>query len=297
MGMESRVDKFSSFEGGSRAARNARLYKEVYGKYDNLDNLPLEDNTDEIDMNRLQEILRSNKVDSSRKKYDDSIGVIEKKKKYDNSNRVYDINQMLEKAKNENHKLRDTLSFPHIDTSILSTLENKEVTMDDIDKPSFVKPTVDDELSMTRELKFKQLDEAVQSNPLMDHVMPDNSLSLDLFQELKPTDNTITTKPIKEKDLVKDEQITKKFFGSDGTNHVDQEVDVHSGDTSDIDIIKMNDGKENSDFFTSTYEFSDSDFLDDDRKGGILKIILLFLAIFVFAGVIAYFVIHYGLGA
>lgn len=55
--------------------------------------------------------------------------------------------------------------------------------------------------------------------------------------------------------------------------------------------------KEN-DFFTSSYEFSDSDFFDDvePKKNGILKIILLFLAVVVFAGVIAYFVINYGIG-
>ena len=74
-------------------------------------------------------------------------------------------------------------------------------------------------------------------------------------------------------------------------------------DNSDIDIIKPSVATTNDDFFTSSYEFSKKDFMqvDDDfselnQKGGILKIILLFLMIFVVGGVITYFVITYGIG-
>ena len=47
--MESRIDKFSNEVTPSRSARNARLYKEVYGKYDNLnygDQVPIGAQTD-----------------------------------------------------------------------------------------------------------------------------------------------------------------------------------------------------------------------------------------------------------
>ena len=40
----------------------------------------------------------------------------------------------------------------------------------------------------------------------------------------------------------------------------------------------------------------DDDFSELNQKGGILKIILLFLMIFVVGGVITYFVITYGIG-
>ena len=81
---------------------------------------------------------------------------------------------------------------------------------------------------------------------------------------------------------------------------------MNTSDTTDIDIIKepvqiKKDVKNvDNDFFTSSYEFSRKDFVDYDddensKSNNILKIILLVLAIFVFSGVIAYFVLNYGI--
>ncbi len=296
MCMESRVNKYSSNNVPSRTARNARLYKEIYGKYDDLNNLPLEDNTDEIDMARLQEILSANKTKKDDVRTDNYINTVEKKKRNIDEQRVYDINKILEKAKYENSKLKETASIPKIDTSILSTLENREILVDDVklmEKEKFEAKEnhhQKEDLSMTRELKFKGLSETVE-NPLLKNVMPNNDLSLDLFENLKPTENTITTKPIREATKISTSNDTKDQIKNIG------EVDVHSGDTRDIDIIK-NDKNEANDFFTSSYEFSTNDFLDAPSKSGnVVKIILLFLAIIIFSGVIAYFVIHYGIGA
>lgn len=290
--METRVDKYSSNEMSSRSARNARLYREVYGKYDNLENLPLEDNTDEIDMNRLKELIDTNNKKKEIEKRNNINNVIEQRKRNIDEQRVYDINKILEKAKYENNKLKETTPVSKIDTSILSTLESRKISIDELtnDSKKDIKSAKEDELSMTRELKFKGLSEKIEAtNPLMEHVMPNNDLSLDLFDNLKPTENTIITEPIKNQVNIK--EIKKETINN-------EEIDLHSGDTSDIDIIKNenNVGKEN-DFFTSSYEFSDSDFLDEPKRSSALKIILLFLTIIIFAGVIAYFVLNYGLGA
>ena len=136
---------------------------------------------------------------------------------------------------------------------------------------------------MTRELKYQNL---VQEE---NHEDLESDLSLDLFSDLKPTGNTIITKPIHE-DEIESMPITKSQIQS-------------KEDNSDIDIIKPSVATTNDDFFTSSYEFSKKDFMqvDDDfselnQKGGILKIILLFLMIFVVGGVITYFVITYGIG-
>ncbi len=294
MYMESRVDKYSSNDVSSRSTRNAKLYREVYGKYDSFDNLPLEDNTDEIDMNRLQEILHDDKKEI-RREDNHRYNVLEQRKRNIDEQRVYDINQILQKAKYENSKLKETASLPKVDTSILSTLQNRNVRVDEVveikEEYQEKKKNVEEELSMTRELKFKNLSEEVLNDPLIEHVMPDNDLSLDLFDNLKPTGDTITTKPIR--DTVE----IKKVNQEDG---LPDKIDVHSGDTRDIDIIKNTKNEENgNDFFTSSYEFSDNDFFDDmePKKTGVFKIILLFLTIIVFAGVIAYFVITYGFGA
>ena len=41
----------------TRSSRNKRLYMEVNGGYSDLENLPILDNTDEIDMDRLKELV------------------------------------------------------------------------------------------------------------------------------------------------------------------------------------------------------------------------------------------------
>ena len=291
--MESRVSKFSNNNIPSRSARNARLYKEVYGKYDDLNNLPLEDNTDEIDMKKLQEILRKNNSKTTTEPSRE-VNIIEKRKRTMDDQKVYDINKILEKAKYENNKLKNPESTKKIDTSILSTLQSREISVEELNdlyKNNQKAKNIEKDLSMTRELKFKELSEEVEKNPLMEHVMPNNDLSLELFENLKPTENTIITKPIKSKDAK-----------IETTKNQKEEIDVHSGDIRDIDIIKLPQTTEpnnnENDFFTSTYEFSDKDFMDGSKKSfGIMKIILLFLAIVIFAGAIAYFVINYGIGA
>ena len=83
--MESRANKYSFMRvekvTDTRSDRNVRLYREVYGKYDTLENLPLEDNTNEIDMYQLEEILHDN---SSRKEKEDitrKLDILEQKKR------------------------------------------------------------------------------------------------------------------------------------------------------------------------------------------------------------------------
>lgn len=303
----------------TRSSRNSRLYKEVYGKYGDLDNLPLEDNTDEIDMERLREIIsNTGHNDKEEKVTYQSLNVLEERKRKIDEQKVYDINKILEKAKYENNKLKEPVKNGNtltITRDLLSTLSDcrdlnfkdlhekqvsaesepkmikeelvEAVVAEGIEAVSEVNTTNEDNLSMTRELKFKNLEKEVNE----EIASSTTDLSLDLFDDLKPTGNTIVTKPIKE----------------DEVSIVSIKSDMHSGDTSDIDIIKstVTSTKDSldSDFFTSSYAFSKSDFNSDDddffeeKKGtGIFKIILLFLAIFIFAGVIVYFIGTYGMG-
>ena len=273
----------------TRSSRNKRLYKEIYGRYDNLENLPLEDNTDEIDMAKLRELV-SNETKSTHESKS-NLNIIEQRKRNIDEQKVYDINKILEKAKYENEKLKETTTnIPKINKQILSTLQSTELSLDEIRKASKQYqeevPTIEEnynnesktkDLSMTREIKYQNLvsDEKEASD-----------LSLDLFTDLKPTGDTIVTKPIQE-------NVSKNPIPN-----------PHSEDTTDIDVIKSSSAPSQvNDFFTSSYEFSKKDFMpvDDDfsdlnKKGGILKIILLFLMIFIIGGVITYFVMNYGIG-
>lgn len=276
--MESRASKYESNKIITRSSRNQNLYREVYGKYDNYDNLPVEDNTNEIDMVKLKELVLNSSDSSS--SYEnipkENFSLLEKRKRNIDEQKLYDINKILEKAKYENNKLKEnTNTLPMIDKSMLSTLRSSELSIPDIkraclENDASIQIKEDNNLSMTRELKFHNLH----------NEKSDTELSLDLLSDLKPTGNTIVTEPIKE-DKVKS--------------------DIYSKDTSDIDIIKE-DANVDSAFFTKTDMFSKTDFNDDDdfsdlkESGGIFKIILLILAIFVFGGVITYFILNYGIG-
>ena len=295
----------------SRTTKNARLYKEVYGKYEDLDNLPIEDNTDEIDIETLKELISNNHHQDEHQSLREELNILDTRKRKIDEQKIYDINKILEKAKNDNNKLKETtVRESIINKNILSTLESKEISLKEIKEASIKydqakqeepkeiinkyeenKETITPqeelaELTMTREFRFKELSKEVEkfnSNPLIEQVMPNNDLSLDLFEELKPTGNTIVTKPIKE------EQIP---------------TNIHSSDTRDIDIIKPA-SSNLEEFFTNSYEFSkkdfanlseEDDFFDKKKDNNVFKIILLILAIIAFAGAIVYFIKNYGLG-
>jgi len=318
--MESRLDKYyienleSETEScaSTRSNRNAKLYRQVYGKYEDLDNLPIEDNTDEIDLDRLKELISNSNKEQTKRDLREHLDILDTRKRKIDEQKLYDINKILEKAKNDNNKLNNTsVRESIINKNILSTLESKKISLSEIREASIkyeqeeskeieekelkiteeIKPSIEIEsenLTMTREFKFKELSEKVEkfnSNPLTTQVMPDNDLSLDLFEELKPTGNTIITKPIKDEII---------------------ETDMHSSDTRDIDIIKPAVSGNLEEFFTNSYEFSKKDFADlsdeedtffeNKKENNVLKIILLIIAIIIFIGAIVYFVKTYGLG-
>lgn len=303
--MESRafkyMDTINEVSGAcTRTSRNSRLYREVYGKYGELDNLPIQDNTDEIDMEKLREMVNP-KASGNTKGFVNDI-VFERNVIKNDDQKVYDINKLLERAKYENNKLKEPLKRKtEINRNILQTLENNELSLDEIKKACQkyeVNKVSDDgnicenELFVTREMKYHT--KQISVDPLIEQVISDSELSLDLFEDLKPTGNTVITKPIVEeeysfKDEIKNNKIEENF---------------HSDDISDIDVIK-NTVKQSenidNDFYTSSYKFSENDFNDEEffyekSTNNVFKIFLLVVLIIVFVFVIYYFVANYGLG-
>lgn len=304
--MESRAEKYytndcTTSTTPTRSSRNSRLYRQVYGKYEDLDNLPIDDNTDEIDMDKLKELVSNidKKKDNPTPPNGYNLDILESRKRNIDEQKVYDINKLLEKAKYENNKLKEPENkLVKTSRNILSTLGSTEISTEDIKKAcekyenngldvypkKDTSNDLDNNLSMTREMKYQT--RQISADPLIEQVMPDNDLSLDLFFDLKPTGDTIVTKPIKD----------------DNTNTSDNNIKKESSvkDDSDIDVIKK-DKNIDTDFFTSSYKFSDKDFTDDElfensSSHNVLKVLLLILAILVFAGVIFYFVATYGMG-
>lgn len=318
--MDSRVDKYygdvdTISTTQTRSSRNARLYRQVYDEHGDLENLPLADNTNEIDMDKLKKLISEMNVKEEESghtySYDD-LNILEKKKRNIDENKVYDINKLLEKARYENEKLKEPENdMLKTSKNILSKLDNTldlNLRSDYTDNKDNIESSKDNELDMTREMKYHT--KQISTDPLIEQVMPDNDLAMDLFFDLKPIGDTVVTKPVRNTEIEPVKEITKNPFDTNDNKELSKDIfntnkmkkpDIDNlVDTSDIDVIKNN--KIDEDFFTSSYKFSDRDFNDDDEffedsnAGNIIKILLLILVILVFAGVIVYFVLNYGLG-
>jgi len=220
--MESRMEKYykkdlSSFE---RSKKNSELYKNISKEISDLENLPIPDNSNEIDLDGLKQIIYSRdeyrKAKEEKKPADDevveSIPI--------RQSRVYDINVLLENAKNEINRSNEVTNTKKINHNFLTTLEEEKI------------PYHDDaiELSNMETDKKKEVSE--------------DSLPLDLLVDLKGNDNTIVTDPI-----VKDEvTMIKKIkdgetFYSGSFNFTkkdfDEEEEEDNSDDTSSTVLKM----------------------------------------------------------
>lgn len=177
--MESRMEKYyrENPEYYKRSKRNEALYKDVSRDMNDLENLPIPDNSNEIDINGLKQIISSR--DEYRKAKD--MGrtvtrerVVEEPK--EDKRRVYDINVLLETAKNEVNKNNEVEGKKLINANFLTDLDDANVPSNDLVEVSEVTSEKEKEVSNT------------------------DSLPLDILVDLKGTDNTVVTDPI-----VKDE--------------------------------------------------------------------------------------------
>ena len=181
--MESRMEKYyrddlSTFE---RTKRNQKLYNDISGQIDGLENLPIDDNVNEIDVSNLKSIISSrdeyHKAKAMGRTFVSDRPLVEEKKKIRDENRVYDINVLLENAKNEINKSAEITNDKKINTNFLTNLEDANI------------PYHDDAMEIaSQEVK----EEKQKSNT--------DSLPLDILADLKGNDNTVVTDPI-----VKDE--------------------------------------------------------------------------------------------
>lgn len=276
LGMESRMDKYYREDDPrmKRSSKNARLYQEVYNNYDNLDNLPIPDNTNEIDRVELERMVKGDSEESKIRREDKYIYQEEqiKNDKQAPGNKIHDINMLLENAKKENEKLKENDTFDsEISTNykLLSTLENKILTKDDIELHQNKYNNNCQEVEQS-ELKYqtKRISVDPNINQIITHDTT-SSLSLDILSDLKPNDDNVDSS---ENDLIKPSAIP-----------------------DDTDIVNND-----STFYTDTYSFSNKDFDDDFELDGqnehfVLKIIFLILIILVCMAIIFYFISNYGI--
>ncbi len=172
--MESRMDKYYKRENAlERSKKNVELYKDISSQIEGLDNLPIPDNANEIDINGLKKIISSR--DEYRKAKEkgqvrpEQRTFAEEIKKEEN--KIYDINVLLEEAKKTSFKLNSEMREKRLpNTNFLTKLEDAEIS------------------SINSEVSVPPMENKKISNT--------DSLPLDILTDLKGSDNTIVTDPI-----------------------------------------------------------------------------------------------------
>ena len=168
------------FKKAFEASRDVEICTNIvmcYLNINDLENLPIPDNSNEIDINGLKQIISSR--DEYRKAKDMGRTITRKRveeEPREEKRRVYDINVLLETAKNEVNKNNEVEGKKLINANFLTDLDDANVPSNDFVEVSEVTSEKEKEVSNT------------------------DSLPLDILVDLKGTDNTVVTDPI-----VKDE--------------------------------------------------------------------------------------------
>lgn len=260
--MTSRMDKYieDNEQVEERVKRNKELYNTVYGKTSRFEDLPIPDNTNEIDLDSLKNMTLSRKEYQEKKNSsslkstpitrEEEASLLEK-------TGSYDINEMLKKVKDD--------KYPSHDKKITNT-NYKYLKVLDINKnePSFVEPVKQEDMSLKHT----------------------TTLSLDILSDLKPTNNTQVTDPIQPEESKNElstsdcllEQMTAKM-------KLIKNIETSSGNVKE----------EEKDFYSNSYTFQkedfDSEFADDLKpsKASIFwKSILVVVTLVVITGVVIY---------
>lgn len=193
--MESRMEKYyrDNLDGFERSKKNENCINDVSREITELDNLPIPDNSNEIDLNGLKQIISSR--DEYRKVKDLGRTFVSEKPLYPNEvkeevkekdeNRIYDINVLLENAKNEINKGNAPEGTKKINANFLTDMEEAEVPSDEKEVPSN-----NDAYEEAQKVVDKHQDGDINKNSITD------SLPLDILTDLKGSDNTVVTDPI-----------------------------------------------------------------------------------------------------
>ena len=207
--MESRMEKYyrENPEYYKRSKRNEALYKDISRDMNDLENLPIPDNSNEIDIDGLKQIISSRDEYRKAKDMGRTIPrerVVEEPK--EDKRRVYDINVLLETAKNEVNKNNEVEGKKLINANFLTDLDDANVPSNDL----------------------VEVSEVTSENEKEKEVSNTDSLPLDILVDLKGTDNTVVTDPIVKDEVTMIEKIkdgetfysgsfnfTKKDFADD----------------------------------------------------------------------------------
>lgn len=181
--MQSRMDRYNKDNDSTpkRSEKNVELYRNLnHSSYADYESLPIPENSNIIDLNKLKKNL-DNRIDYKQAQKINMIArptinqepqPIPKRSEEE----VYDINQMIEKARREKEKLK-AVQKKILDTNynFLSSLESNKEMEEPIE-------TSREEFHKTSSVELKPIEEEAL-------LKTTTSLSLDILEDLKPSVN------------------------------------------------------------------------------------------------------------
>lgn len=251
-GMPTRMERYyrSNPDNSKRTSRNEELYKSIYksGEYSNIEGITSIGNTNEIDITKLKEMLKSREEQKAEREYRNQIRKehpIEIPVMEESTDRNYDIRDILQKAKTERtEEDNKNRSLKNTQYNIL-----KNLNLEDI-------PEHYSELEKENK-ELKELIHTITSTSMLQQIN-DKDLSLELFSDLKSSDTTVDTIPVK--------KITSENLNAQSDGYTKTGID-HS-------------------FFTSSMGFKKEDFEDSDdfcehknKKIGKIALIICIVAL------------------
>lgn len=250
-------------QGNSRTKRNTRLYNSIYsyGKYSNIEGIASIDNTNEIDITKVKEMLETREKYQAERRYRrltnedkpvQELPRVQKRYKEDEE-RTYDIMDVLTKAREKKE--------PDDKERVLSKTSYDVLKNIDLKRNLNKKDYYDDEL-----------DDMIQtiSNTSMLNKLDDADLAADMFSDLKGNNEDTQVGNLNNiKDLIEE---NNKFVKDD----------------------KKEQTMDNS-FFTSNLKLKKKDFVsydDEDKKGSVFKTIFVTILILGIIAVIGILVVQ-----
>lgn len=275
--MESRMKKYYTEElkeDAQRTKKNAPLYRQIYGAYDEFENLKLPVSDNEIDITDIGTSVTSREEYRKMKEYgsitNKSAKIVKEDKMEDvkpnieSNNRVYNINEMLASVKGNRANMDDKVV--NTSANYLHTLQTDEEIKTDLEKVKEMYNKISEEFDKEEEMDQKS-------------DVSTGTLSLELLSDLKSD---------------KDTEVMPGFGDDKSPTGDNNKSSSDNGDRgNDLDNTFYEDG----------YQFNNDDFNDDnffdgdmDKKGHyVIKSLLVIILIVLLVGCALYFLNEYNI--
>ncbi len=274
--MKTRINKYydetPSFA-PRRTAKNTELYEEI--KKSEIENFDigsnakvLGDNESQIDINKLKDILEKNYQEVPKRR-SLKLDIPEEEEMELEKTREYDINAILEKAREEKEvdyqkerlkKLRDT-QYDILKNLEVEPIESKPKAADEKTKDELLDLIETINLNETQSHTLRLL--AKEQSENKEEEESKDLDPLDILEELRGDENTVVAGAKELDEAVKKEQEKKEIAEA-----LDEDVD--------------------DSFYTSSMSFNKSDFADlSDSEGRVSRILIKVLIVMVFLAIIA----------